>query len=194
MSLEKIELALLEGTTERFSHFTQRWIGVDCFDLAETAVYISTTTIIFRLWFIFHTESYKAGVLPIIIAVLLLRLNFNFLRKIIPMYRQLCEQDMSKGLQNRFKILMQRGRVWIMVLCIPVSLHDVLIPFFSVWNNENIKWFLYGSTVLIIQQQFSLISCTPLPPTESKLKKGVKALRAVLSGVFSPEPTGSTAG
>ncbi len=194
MNFEKLELELLERTTERFSRFTQRWIGVDCFDLAETAVYTSTTTIIFRLWFIFHTESYKAGILPIIVAILLLRVNFNFLRKIIPMYRQLCEQDVSQGLQNRFKIILQRGRIWIFALSVPISLQDILTPFFSVWSNDNIKWFLYGLSVLIMQQQFSLVSCTPLPPTESKLRKGVKALRSTLSGVFSPEPTGSTAG
>lgn len=194
MDLEKLELALLESTTERFSHWTQRWFGIDCFDIAEKTAYLSTTSIILCVCFTAKRCGHLSALAALISCGFILHMNWVFLRKTLPIYRMLCKQDISKGMQNRFKLLSQRSRIWLAILMVPISLYDVFAPFFSTWDDRTIKFFLYGLTTLILQQQVSLICCTPLSPTESKLKKLVTSTKATLASIFNPDPLGSPAG
>jgi hypothetical protein len=150
---------LIDKVFEPFAHWFQKLTGKDCFWLAEIIIGLY---IILYGWEI-SLESENMLLFALRFAVFGSFLIFVYIRQ-THQWREHTYRNLDKGFANPLrKIPILRILLWIVAFL-------TLIPF---------NWFTVADSITLLCWAY-LISCTPLPPGQSKLKKWLEKLGSYL--------------
>ena len=162
------EISLIENVFEKFSQWTQKWVGLDCFFWAKSTALIGVATTIMML-----TES-----------------SFFFFSSLASSVMALCalsgvyeverqnRRGQVSGLRNNelfggyYKRLMSIFMLLLSSSFIPLMKEVPVIIFSVLWASQYCT--------------YAFIACTPLPPGQSKLSKRLAILGSAIQQAFAP--------
>ena len=164
-------MQLLEGGFEKFSRFTQKWVGLDCFFWAMICTIISM---------FFHIGIAAATHSKPILCLLFTYAAFKEVTKIflIPKIKRRAYQALAQGFENELKVSMSATRTYSLKVKMFYIIPGICICFGLYGINTMTLFFL-----LILFHDYppaAFNSCTPLPSGESKVKKMLKRLRQAI--------------
>lgn len=175
--LIKLELAIITEVFERFSRWTQKLLGIDCFVLAWITAVIS----LFCSVILFVAGIIVLNPVAIIIAAIGIQIQIKLLLQ-IPETRKKCYDQLSKGYANRefadqgarrlLSLLIAAAFTW-MVIAAELS-NANKFPFLFRLIADLILLLSVGGDYLVT----AFLSCTPLPPGPSKLRKVWESLKS----------------
>jgi hypothetical protein len=148
------------GVFERIAHMAQRTFGINnflCGRLCYMAFALASLVV----------EEHIAAIQAVIIMMVFVRF-FEIERKI--------SQNLKPGVRNPLSLSTKR---FIAVRCAPLSIAIVAVPLSF---EASLTLFALG-----VWTYLCFISCTPLPPGESKVRQWVRSLRSVRIAI--PQPT-----
>ncbi|MFC1644640.1 hypothetical protein ACFL08_01280 [Patescibacteria group bacterium] len=172
--LDKIRYAeslVLRGF-EKFSHWTDRWFGVDNFLWAKISIVAVGAIAVMSV----HVDDYSFALKCYVntcIAIL-------FLCYFTTCFFQEKKVKSNPRFRNEFEKSWFFSRIFVL---------GVLVKYFSVWimrGREDDLVFLLSWLIFSFSVYF--MSCTPLPPSESKVKSWLKKVIRKTAEVFSPAP------
>lgn len=167
---------LLERAFERFSHFTQKWVGVDCFFWSGVSHSLSA------LFLLFLSQASPGIIIPFLFAYEAMKDLTSIYN--LPKVREKIYRDLSKGYENRLKMLLQKTRTSVLKFKIFFMTPLVCVAFILFGVNIVTLFFLLNYFQGYLPLAFK--SCTPLSPRESEVKKGIRKIGQALSW----EPSG----
>lgn len=169
MDLNTLDSPIITKCHEPLSHFTQRWLGIDCFILsgicAALCMSISTTGLYLAIRVPYAPMSYRisdAAYLGVILAFIIYFVTLHgrgFLQK-----RRTVYHDLQCGSKNRW---LPKGRF---------SFVFLLVNTFSwimslVHHTSNISTLSISISVMLVWNVEAFACCTPEHPGPSELKK-----------------------
>lgn len=183
------EISLVERLFERFSRWTQKWVGLDCFFWAMCTVIIEIIVLTAMFVEYIKDKDFISTFLTIFTILTILR-NIGYMTVNIPTDRANCYTDISQLRKNRLLIKGSalRSKVFLIQALIPIlCLRPIAIGKIEL---------IFVLIVLLLASEYILLAftaCTPLPPKQSKLKQGATWLsKLIQKGVTSgglPVPT-----
>jgi len=153
---------------ERFGYWFQKMFGLDCFFLARACCVFGY--ILIACW-AYADKGYLSLVLAVVLGIPPFLVGFLITTKI----EQIVKKEAASGFSNFLKTKGNTLRVpWLFIFAV-LSFIDIGRARYSFWMSG---W----ETVLISLMYF--MSCDPMTPTKSKVRKALEKLRER----FSPAP------
>lgn len=185
MLFEKVDSIALNAC-EKFSHKTQRTIGIDCFDIALIFLNIKTIVVMLQFGYLLEHNHTRPGAITYILFGITLSLIFfvawrwtiNKTRKAV---------GISKITLNILRIhpLVSIFRV-ATLLSLPMELVFITYRYDS--NTSLYDYPLSFTKDILFTGMIYFLSCTPLPPSESKMKKWLNSIKTALKSKTASAP------
>jgi hypothetical protein len=179
------EISLVERVFERFSQWTQKWVGLDCFFWAKVitimALMATTTLVCISI-------MEKSIIMPICWMIVFAG-DFLTLTHTIPQTKEVCYAGLVKGLRSPFLITLSEQRLKMMrltLLLAPILMMSMATAL-SKWLPLSM---MFIATCGTNYPQLAFVSCTPLPPGKSKLRKGSGRLVEAIKQALAPDQEG----
>lgn len=179
------EISLIERAFERFSQWTQKWVGMDCFSWAKV---ITIMALLASATLVCISIMEKSIIMPILWMIVFAGDARN-LASTIPEAKATCYAGLMKGLRSPFLITLSKQRLRMMRLTL------LTVPILTMGITTAPNKLLSLSMMFIVTcatnyPQLAFMSCTPLPPGKSKLRKGMKRVHGAIKDALTPGDEG----
>lgn len=195
--IKKLEIKFILNVYERFSHLTERWLGLNCFHITHivnSIMLVGVATLI-CLYVYIGTLEFAIGWCFAAIGCIATFLETRNVQKN-------CYEDLKKGLKNKLLIEGQKLRIELAIIAIGIVSGFISLSYIESFFSQSmspVKHQRQNLAILMLLANFllyverSFIACTPLPPNTSNLRKFFNWIILLFRKGFKkaqPEPTG----
>jgi hypothetical protein len=170
--LEPLEIKIVEKVFERFSHWTERWFGLNCFFWAYICNFIVTCRLIFDIYIAWNERKWGETAIQIISSILVFAFNLITIKRA----KKSVSQTNTIVFKNPYLLLASSSRV--------IFLMFILLTSINAYIKHVYPWTAFFFSCVYMLWAFA--ACTPLPPRKSKLRKIIESLGESAKSMLSP--------